>query len=168
MKIGQLEHFRDGTRSANRKINNLVHTVNYLMRRGQQDTPFVRGGGAGTPIKKAFCKAAASTGATIVCYKDVDFTSGSAYNSETTYDKDDFCTNGGYTWRSLKDDNTGNTPAESGFWTNAEITVYCTLIQATNLSDCFPTLADGTMMPVWKDGDTWRSLWWFQGNEECE
>jgi len=48
-----------------------------------------------------------------------------------------------------------------------EITVTCTLINATNLSGCFPTLADGTRMPVWKDGDTWRSLWWFQGNEEC-
>ena len=51
--------------------------------------------------------------------------------------------------------------------TGEEVTVTCTLIQASNLSSCFPTLADGTMMPVWKDGDTWRSLWWFQGEEEC-
>jgi len=52
-----------------------------------------------------------------------------------------------------------------------EVTVTCTLIEATDLEDCFPTLSDGTMMPVWKDtsGETavWRSLWWFQGYEEC-
>lgn len=48
-----------------------------------------------------------------------------------------------------------------------EITVHCDLITATNLSDCFPTLEIGQRMPVAKEGDTWRSLWWFQGNEAC-
>jgi len=80
--------------------------------------------GGGVGIRKAYCKTAASTGATIVCYLDTD-------------------------------------------GTGEEITVTCTLIQATNLNACFPSLADGTMMPVWKDGDTWRSLWWFMGYEEC-
>lgn len=78
----------------------------------------------GTGIRKAYCKTAAGTGATIACYLDTD-------------------------------------------GTGEEVTVTCTLIQASNLSSCFPTLADGTMMPVWKDGDTWRSLWWFYGKEPC-
>ena len=32
MKLGNLDKLKDGPTSANAKLNNLVHTVNYLMR----------------------------------------------------------------------------------------------------------------------------------------
>ena len=84
---------------------------------------------AGTEIRMAFCKTAAGSGNTIVCYLDTDAT-------------------------------------------GEEVTVWCTLIDATNLNECFPTLVDGVGMPVFWDYSystpCWRSLWWFQGKEECE
>jgi hypothetical protein len=121
-KRGNIDRFSGGQAAMQTKLNQLVHTVNFLLRQNKIDIiPRVR---ATSGIYKAYCKTAAGSGSTIVCY--------------------------------LGTDGTGE-----------EVTVTCTLIQASNLSSCFPTLADGTMMPVWRDGDTWRSLWWFQGNEEC-
>jgi len=68
-KLGQIEKFRDGGNSANRKLNDVVYTVNYLMRRGQVETPFIAGGGAGG-------------GVTIEWYKVIE---SPLYEDPTTY-----------------------------------------------------------------------------------
>jgi len=129
-KLGNLDRFQDGPTAARRKHNDVVHTVNYLMRKANEEVIVARAGGR--QIRNAYCKTDAGSGSTIVCYLDMD----------------------------------GLNDAETN-----EVTVTCTLIEATDLDACFPTLKDGTMMPVWKDtsGETavWRSLWWFQGYEEC-
>jgi hypothetical protein len=53
--------------------------------------------------------------------------------------------------------------------TGEVVVVFCSIIGAVNLVDCFPTLSVGTMMPVWYDNRDykWRSLWWFQAHEPC-
>ncbi len=38
-----------------------------------------------------------------------------------------------------------------------EVTVYCEVAGGTNLNAAFPLLADGDMITVWQDGDTWRN-----------
>lgn len=125
-KRGNIQKFYSGPSSISRH-NDTIHTVNFLTRKGDEELVISRrrtsGGGV---IRNAYCKVAASTGATIVCYLDTDAT-------------------------------------------GDEITVTCTLIGTTNLNECFPTLSDGTMMPVWYDnaGEVWRSLWWFQKKEAC-
>jgi hypothetical protein len=53
-----------------------------------------------------------------VCDPSADFpiTGVAAYDAGTTYDKGDYCTYGGYTWRSLVDDNLAHTPADGVYW----------------------------------------------------
>lgn len=51
--------------------------------------------------------------------------------------------------------------------TGEQVYVECTLIGATNLSQCFPTLTEGVRIPVWFDSTHWRCLWWFQGYDVC-
>jgi len=48
------------------------------------------------------------------------------------------------------------------------ITVYCKLIEETNLSGCKPTLTDGMDIPVANYGGQWRCLWPFHGAETCD
>ena len=48
-----------------------------------------------------------------------------------------------------------------------EITVYCFMFEASNLSDCVPLLTVGQMIPVCKIGEFWYCPWWFSGTEEC-
>ena len=64
--------------------------------------------GGGRQVRMAYCKTAAGSGDTIVCYLDQD----------------------------------GLNAAEDN-----DVTVHCTLIGATDLSSCFPTLTDGLPMP---------------------
>jgi hypothetical protein len=167
MKLGNIDKTRDGQTLLRNRMNQLAHTVNFLMRQKRQEmTPRVRGGG--TPIRNAFCKVAAGADSTIVCYLDIDGDGAAAWaDTPTSYDKDDVVTYDGSTWKSTIDDNEGNTPGVDAGWVDIEVTVTCTLIGSSNLNACFPTLAISTMMPVWKDGDVWRSLWWFQAHEEC-
>lgn len=51
--------------------------------------------------------------------------------------------------------------------TGEQVYVECTLIGATDLSQCFPTLTEGVRIPVWFDSTHWRCLWWFQGYDVC-
>ena len=51
--------------------------------------------------------------------------------------------------------------------TGEQVNVECTLIGATDLSQCFPTLTEGVRIPVWFDSTHWRCLWWFQGYDVC-
>lgn len=51
--------------------------------------------------------------------------------------------------------------------TGEQVNVECTLIGATDLSQCFPTLTEGLRIPVWFDSTHWRCLWWFQGYDVC-
>lgn len=80
--------------------------------------------GGSTAIHKAYAKAAAGAGNTIVCYLDTD----------TTGD---------------------------------EITVNCEIVGGSALNAAFPRLADGSMIAVWADGDTWRSVMTFQATGPC-
>lgn len=71
----------------------------------------------------------------------------------------------------LTDAGSGNiiTCALDTYGSGIEVPVFCELIGASALADCFPTLSVNTMMPVWYDHRDfrWRSLWWFQGHEQC-
>lgn len=121
----------------------------------------------GTPNRNAWCAADAGSGKTIVCWLDVDASEAETWE-EGMYDKDDIVTHEDSAWLSTEDDNDGEPGDDERWRLIEEITVHCTLIGTSNLVDCFPTLEIGVgPMPVWKDGATWRSLWWFQGHEEC-
>lgn len=87
----------------------------------QVDSPPARGG---TGDRTAYCKTAAGSGSTIVCYLDTDTT-------------------------------------------GAEVTVYCYLINETNLSGCKPTLTDGQPIPVSYYAGQWRCSWPFTGAQAC-
>lgn len=47
------------------------------------------------------------------------------------------------------------------------VSVSCEVAGGTNLNAALPRLADGTMITVWKDGDTWRSVMTFQASGDC-
>ena len=49
-----------------------------------------------------------------------------------------------------------------------EITVTIEIADGgANLNEALPRLADGTMITVWADGDTWRSVMTFQASGDC-
>lgn len=48
-----------------------------------------------------------------------------------------------------------------------EISVVCEVAGGTNLNVALPRLADGTMIAVWDDGGTWRSVMTFQASGDC-
>lgn len=126
-----------------------------------------KAGGGGTPNRNAWCAADAGSGKTIVCWLDVDASEAETWE-EGMYDKDGIVTHEDSAWISTEDDNDGEPGDDERWRLIEEITVHCTLIGTSKLVDCFPTLEIGVgPMPVWKDGATWRSLWWFQGHEEC-
>ena len=51
--------------------------------------------------------------------------------------------------------------------TGTEISVVCEVAGGTNLNAAFPRLADGDMIAVWYDVDTWRSVMTFQATGTC-
>ena len=164
-KLGNIQKFTQGQTSVVNRQNETIHTVNYLMRKPQQEIIVSRRLGRSSGARAAYCKAAASTGATITCYLDYDATDAVAW-STGTYSKDDIVTYSGKSWRSIEDNNT-SVPGVDGWAEISEITVNCELFEATNLSACFPSLLEGSRMPVYMSGGDWYSFWWFHGHEEC-
>lgn len=126
-------------------------------------------GAGGAGIHKAYCLTDAGSGSTIKCSLDADASGADDWDSLTSYDSGAHAAHNGIIWQSTIDDNQGNEPGVDEGWVPAEVTVHCELIGASGLSDCFPTLTAGTMMPVWFDrrDALYRSLWWFQGHEAC-
>ncbi len=51
--------------------------------------------------------------------------------------------------------------------TGTEISVVCEVAGGTNLNAALPRLADGDMIAVWYDVDTWRSVMTFQASGDC-
>ena len=52
--------------------------------------------------------------------------------------------------------------------TGVEITVTISIAGGSNLNAAFPRLLDGTLLTVWKDGDTWRNAGNpFQATGDC-
>ena len=132
----------------------------------------VRFGGAGsvgTSIRKAYCLTAGGVGNTINCTLDLDASEAAAWASHIIYSEGDQVAHNNKIWQSLIDDNQGNEPGVDDGWVNIQVVVFCSVIGEAGLADCFPTLSAGTMMPVWYDNrdGKWRSLWWFQGHEQC-
>jgi hypothetical protein len=47
------------------------------------------------------------------------------------------------------------------------VNVVCEVAGGTNLNAALPRLADGTMISVWNDNGTWRSVMTFQASGDC-
>jgi hypothetical protein len=60
-----------------------------------------------------------------VCDPSADFplTGIAAYDAGTTYAAGEYCTYGGYTWRSLVDGNLAHTPADGAYWSYVHVHV---------------------------------------------
>jgi len=51
--------------------------------------------------------------------------------------------------------------------TGEEVTVNCPVVDGSALNSAYPRLADGSLIMVWNDNDTWRSVMTFQTSEVC-
>ena len=49
-KLGNLDRFQDGPTAARRKHNDVVHTVNYLMRKANEEVIVARASGGLPPL----------------------------------------------------------------------------------------------------------------------
>ena len=134
------------------------------------------GSGGGNSIRKAYCKTAAPSSASIECYLDVNGAAASVWGAGTTYYQNQAASYDGKAWTSLKNFNTNHIPGnvnDPGWW--AEITVVyvqCEIAGGTTLSSAIPRLAAGTLMYVENSmieeygGSLWRSLVLFQASME--
>lgn len=133
-----------------------MHNLQPQMRRR---SPAVGGGGGGSATlpRLAYCKEGATAANYILCF--LDFYAVDEYAGGTTYDLNDTVIDDDIGYRSLQDDNTGNTPASSPEWWEplTEITVYCLISGTTFLDQASPRLSAGDPMIVQKINNTWYS-----------
>lgn len=51
--------------------------------------------------------------------------------------------------------------------TGDEITVTISIVAGSNLNSALPRLENGTLLTVWNDAGTWRSIMTFQASGDC-
>ena len=120
MKLGNIDKTRDGQTLLRNRLNQLAHTVNFLMRQKRQEiTPRVRGsgGGGGSRLSVAYCKEDAPAGRVIDCWLTHPEILVTPWDTTTVFAAGALVWHDSEVWLSLSADNEANEPDdESEDW----------------------------------------------------
>lgn len=130
--------------------------------------PKIGGSGSSGGVQWAICAEDAPATSYMQCYIGV-----TQYSSVAVYKIGNFVLSSSTVWKSLQNDNKGNTPAEGEWWTKAspstdgEIVYFTLLASAGGINKGHLSLVEGTWIPVMMRNNYYRCIIPLEGTEDC-